>query len=202
MLSRSFRSASHSSSVRSRQPCLSTAEAAFFFCFSTLHSLLVTSSTVRSGVTCSIFFTISVKLMLPPILVIRIKKSLMNSPSLKKISESSFCSYSMLDSRTRNNTNPTGFDTIPGRLRGERLVGRDYGISRGIDHKYGGECQPILSVLDRFSFLWTRQCATQPPPSTRSFLLPSTRRVLHRGGRLPNHSLDDNSRSVFAVSAS
>ena len=47
-LLRSFRHASHFSSVRSRRPCLSTAEATFFFRCSILHSLSITSSTIRS----------------------------------------------------------------------------------------------------------------------------------------------------------
>ena len=140
--------------MRRRRPWLSTAEVAFFFLCSTLCNLPVTSSIVRSftssnvsikivtcsrwsGVTCSIFFTISVSLMLPPrvvmllaSLVIHIEKSSMDSPSLKRIYESSFCSCSMLDSRTR--CTPIRRDLIPSLADcAVHLVERDASISGG-----------------------------------------------------------------------
>ena len=90
--------------------------------------------------TCSIFFTISISLMLPPRVVmllaspvIRIEKSSTDSSSLKRISKSSFCSCSMLDSCTR--CTPTRQDLIPSQADSAvRLVERDASISRVTDY--------------------------------------------------------------------
>ena len=164
---------------------------------------------------CSIFFMISVLLMLPPRMVmllaspvIRMKKSLSDSPSLKRSprTPSAAARCWTLCSRCI----PIQWDLT----LAPRPIARCAGGERRqhlwrYSPQYGSERQPILPVLDRFSFLWLdgvpQPFRLQVNAHQQSPLIvvgPRQYRVLHRRSRLLDHKLDKNLAFVFVAPAS